>query len=48
MDTISAALDLYANHQNDWTNLVKAAMNSNFSWDLSIKAYSSLYRELEG
>ena len=48
IDTISAALDLYTNHQKDWANLVKAAMTSDFSWDLSVKAYSSLYRELEG
>jgi len=48
MDTINAALDLYSKHQKDWMNLVKAAMTSDFSWDLSIKAYSNLYRELEG
>jgi len=47
MDTIMAALDLYTNHQDDWTNLVQAAMLADFSWDLSAKAYSDLYRELE-
>lgn len=46
MDTITAALDLYTNHQKDWTNLVKEAMLVDFSWDLSAKAYSKLYREL--
>ena len=47
LDTITAALDLYTNHQTDWTNLVQAAMRVDFSWDLSAKAYSNLYRELE-
>ena len=47
MDTISAALDLYTNRQADWTELVKEAMRVDFSWDLSARAYSSLYRELE-
>ena len=47
MDTVNAALDLYTNRQEDWTNLVKAAMKVDFSWDLSAKAYSNLYRELE-
>jgi len=47
LDTVTAALDLYTNHQEDWTNLVQAAMRVDFSWDLSAKAYSDLYRELE-
>ena len=47
MDTVNAALDLYTYHPADWTNLVKAAMNVDFSWDLSAKEYSKLYRELE-
>jgi len=47
METISAALDLYTNHQDDWMNLVQAAMKVDFSWDLSAKTYSDLYRELE-
>ena len=47
MDTIASALSLYKNHQKDWTNLVKAAMQVDFSWDLSARAYSKLYRELE-
>jgi len=46
MDTVNAALDLYTYHSADWANLVKAAMNVDFSWDLSAKAYSKLYREL--
>jgi len=47
METIKAALDLYTHHPDDWTNLVKAAMQVDFSWDISAKAYSNLYRELE-
>ena len=47
MDTIMAALDLYTHHQEDWTNLVREAMLVDFSWDLSARAYSALYRELE-
>jgi len=47
LDTIEAALDLYTNRPDDWTNLMKAAMNADFSWNLSAKAYSNLYRELE-
>jgi len=47
MDTIEAALDLYTKRPNDWTNLVKAAMTEDFSWNLSAKAYGDLYRELE-
>ena len=47
MDTVTTALDLYADHPDDWTNLVKAAMKVDFSWDLSAKEYSKLYRELE-
>ncbi|MCL2820738.1 MAG: glycogen synthase [Oscillospiraceae bacterium] len=47
MDTVNAALDLYTYHTGDWTNLVKAAMNVDFSWDSSAKEYSDLYRSLE-
>jgi len=47
MDSISAALDLYTNHEKDWTNLVREAMLVDFSWDISARAYSDLYRELK-
>jgi len=43
METISAALDLYTNHREDWTNLIKTAMSVDFSWDLSAHAYRDLY-----
>ena len=45
-DTISQALDLYACNEEDWKNLMREAMTSNFGWDLSAKAYADLYREL--
>jgi len=48
METVTAALDLYTYHQADWTNLVKAAMQVDFSWNLSAKEYGNLYRSLEG
>jgi len=46
LSAIKAALDLYENQKEDWTNLVKAAMSFDFSWDLSALEYSKLYREL--
>ena len=48
MDTVVAALDLYKNRPDDWTNLVKSAMNVDFSWNLSAREYNDLYRELKG
>jgi len=48
LDTILSALDLYTNHEDDWMNLVREAMLFDFSWDKSARAYSALYRELEG
>ena len=44
--TISQALDLYANHEPDWKNLVREAMKFDFSWDKSAREYANLYREL--
>ena len=45
--TVLKALDLYNNREDDWKNLMREAMNSDFGWDLSAKAYASLYRELK-
>ncbi|MCL2046729.1 MAG: glycogen synthase [Oscillospiraceae bacterium] len=47
MKTINKALDLYTNREDDWKNLMREAMNSDFGWDISAKAYASLYRELK-
>lgn len=46
LDTISAALDLYNNHPEDWTNLMREAMNVDFSWTKSAKLYADIYRSL--
>ncbi|MDR2600827.1 MAG: glycogen synthase [Oscillospiraceae bacterium] len=47
METVISAQDLYANHEADWLNLVREAMQFDFSWNQSAKAYSKLYRELD-
>ena len=46
LDTIAQAADLYSHHEDDWKNLMKQEMNSDFSWDASAKAYSKIYAEL--
>jgi len=46
LDTISDALNLYNNHENDWKNLMREAMSCDFGWDISARAYSDLYKEL--
>ena len=45
-DTIVQALDLYQNHPEDWENLMRQAMQSDFSWDVSAAAYEKIYKEL--
>ena len=47
LETINSAQELYTYHQEDWANLVRASMLVDFSWDLSAREYSKLYRELE-
>ena len=46
LDTISHALDLYTNHPEDWQNLMREAMKSDFGWGISASAYADLYKEL--
>jgi starch synthase len=46
-ETIRHALDLYKYHIDDWTNLIKAAMNCDFGWDISARDYANLYKELQ-
>jgi len=46
LDTIVQALDLYKYREEDWKNLMKQAMGSDFSWDVSAKAYGKIYEEL--
>jgi len=46
LDTIVQALDLYKYREEDWKNLMKHAMSSDFSWDVSAKAYGKIYEAL--
>jgi len=46
LETIAAALDLYKYRVEDWKNLMQAAMNRDFGWDVSAREYSDLYKEL--
>ena len=45
-DTITQAHALYTYHEEDWKNLIREAMNCDFSWELSAKAYAALYKGL--
>ena len=45
-ETITQALDLYTYREEDWKNLMRDAMESDFGWELSAKAYADIYREL--
>jgi len=38
---------LYKNQPKDWKNLIQQAMNSDFSWNVSAKAYGEIYEELK-
>lgn len=46
LDTIAQALNLYQNHPEDWNNLIRQAMASDFGWNVSAKAYAELYEGL--
>jgi starch synthase len=46
LDTVSQALDLYTYREDDWKNLVQEAMECDFSWKISARAYSDLYKGL--
>jgi len=48
MNTIKSAHDLYTFKEKDWENLMHEAMNFDFGWESSAKAYANLYRDLEG
>ena len=47
LEAISRAMDLYTYHEDDWKNLMREAMNCDFSWKLSAVAYANLYKELQ-
>ena len=42
---IKRAIKLYKNRE-EWVQLVRAAMNYDFSWEVSSKKYVDLYRSL--
>ena len=44
--TIRNAIHMYTYYENDWRNLMREAMRSDFRWDLSAKAYLDLYAGL--
>ncbi len=44
MHTSFFALDVYNNNKEAWSKLVKTAMESDHSWDKSVKEYLDLYR----
>jgi len=46
LDTVSQALDLYTYREADWKNLMREAMHYDFSWEISARAYSDLYKGL--
>lgn len=46
LGTIRSALDVYENNQPAWQQLVKQAMERDFSWNKPAKAYINLYQEL--
>ncbi|MDR0470001.1 MAG: glycogen synthase, partial [Peptococcaceae bacterium] len=45
--TIRDAIDMYTFHRDNWYNLIREAMRSDFSWDLSAKAYADIYTKLK-
>ena len=46
LSTIRQAIHLYTYHEDDWSNLMREAMRSDYRWDLSAKAYADVYRGL--
>ncbi|MCL2588936.1 MAG: glycogen synthase [Oscillospiraceae bacterium] len=48
LDTIKEALDLFKSSPADWQNLMRQAMQCDFSWDVSAKAYAEIYEQLQG
>lgn len=46
LSTIRQAIHLYTFYEDDWRNLMREAMRSDFGWDLSAKAYAEFYAAL--
>ena len=47
LETITQAHYLYSYKKNDWKNLMREAMEFDFSWTKSAQRYVELYRELQ-
>lgn len=45
---VNYAMDIYYNRRSDWNKIVKNAMKSDFSWDVSARKYIDLYSDLTG
>ncbi len=43
LQTLTRALDCYANHRPKWTEMQEKAMNARFDWESSAKEYVQLY-----
>ena len=48
MHVLEYAMDIYYNRRTEWNKIVKNAMKSDFSWNVSADKYISMYRELTG
>ncbi|MCL1828243.1 MAG: glycogen synthase [Oscillospiraceae bacterium] len=46
LDTIRKALHMFTHHPDQWEELMKEGMRTDFSWDLSAKAYIDMYSSL--
>ena len=46
MHVIQFANDVFTNHKEQWTELMKRAMSTDYSWNASAKRYEELYSRL--
>ena len=46
LSAIRAAIHQYTYYENDWMNLMREGMRTDFRWDLSAKAYAAIYTGL--
>lgn len=47
LQIIDEALDVYQHNPKAWTQLIKQAMNKDFSWDQSAQKYISFYQSIQ-
>jgi len=48
MHVVEYAMDVYYNKNAEWNKIVKNAMKSDFSWNISADKYINMYREMTG